>query len=121
MSRRRLRLGRLGERLAAEELASRGYTILASNWRCPAGEIDIVAQDSDCLVVVEVRARQGETYGTPEESVTPAKQARLVELGQTYVQERGWDGPWRIDVVAVQFSRNGRLERLTVIENAVEG
>ncbi|MDH7486116.1 MAG: YraN family protein [Anaerolineae bacterium] len=121
MSSRRQRLGQVGERLAAEALAARGYAILARNWRCPAGEIDIVARDGDTLVMVEVRTRRGEAFGTPEESVTPAKQARLVELGQTYVQERGWDGPWRIDVVAVQFSPAGRLERLTVIPNAVEG
>jgi len=121
MTRRRKQLGQLGEQLAAAALAARGYTIVARNWRCPAGEIDIVAQDGDCLVMVEVRTRRGETYGTPEESVTPAKQAKLIELGQTYVQEHGWDGPWRIDVVAVQLSCAGRLERLTVIENAVEG
>ncbi len=121
MTRRRQRLGRLGERLTVEALAARGYTIVARNWRCPAGEIDIVAQHGDTLVVVEVRTRRGQAYGTPEESVTPAKQAKLVELGQTYVQEHDWDGPWRIDVVAVQFSRSGHLERLTIIENAVQG
>lgn len=121
MTHRRQRLGRLGERLAAETLAARGYTIVARNWRCPTGEIDIVAQEGDSLVVVEVRTRSGDAYGTPEESVTPAKQAKLVELGQTYVQEHGWDGPWRIDVVALQFNRSGRLQRLTVIESAVEG
>ena len=121
MTGRRQRLGQVGERLAAEALTARGCAIVARNWRCPAGEIDLVAQDGDTLVVVEVRTRRGEAYGTPEESVTPAKQAKLVELGQTYVQEQGWEGPWRIDVVAVQFSRSGRLERLTVIENAVEG
>ena len=121
MTSKRQRLGRLGERLAAEALTARGYTIVARNWRCQAGEIDLVARDGDCLVVVEVRTRRGEAYGTPEESVTPAKQAKLVELGQTYVQEQGWDGPWRIDVVAVQFSHSGRLQRVTVIKNAVEG
>lgn len=121
MTNRRQQLGRLGEKMAAQALAAAGRTIVARNWRCTAGEIDIVAQDGDTLVVVEVRTRRGDAYGTPEESMTPPKQAKLVELGQTYVQETDWAGPWRIDVVAVQLNRRGRLERLEVIENAVEG
>jgi putative endonuclease len=118
---RRQQLGRQGEQMAAQALAAAGATILARNWRCPAGEIDLVARDGDTLVVVEVRTRRGEAYGTPEESLTASKQAKLVELGQTYVQETDWAGPWRIDLVAVQFSSAGSLERIEVIKDAVEG
>ena len=121
MTSRRQKLGRRGEQLAAQALAARGITIVARNWRCAAGEIDIVARDGDTLVVVEVRTRRGEAYGTPEESMIPRKRAKLVELGETYVQETDWDGPWRIDVVAVQLNRHGQVERLEVIEDAVEG
>jgi len=117
----RQRLGQLGERLAERALTAQSYTIIEHNWRCPAGEIDIVARDGEDLVVVEVRTRRGIAYGTPEESLTALKQAKLVELGQTYVQEVEWDGPWRIDVVAVQMGRQGQLERLTLIRDAVSG
>jgi putative endonuclease len=117
----RKRLGQRGEELAAAQLEKRGYVVRERNWRCPAGEIDIVAQDGDCLVFVEVRTRRGREYGTPEESVTPAKQAKLVELAQTYLQEFDWDGDWRIDVVAVEMTSGGKLLRVELIKNAVWG
>ena len=121
MTSRRQELGRRGEQMAARAVAAAGATILARNWRCAAGEIDILARDGDTLVVVEVRTRWGTAYGTPEESLTAPKQAKLVELGQAYVQEIDWGGPWRIDLVAVQFNSAGGLERLEVIRDAVEG
>ncbi len=115
----RKKLGQRGEELAAAYLEKRGYIVRERNWRCPAGEIDIVAEDGDCLVFVEVRTRRGREYGTPEESVTPAKQAKLVEVAQTYLQEHSWDGDWRIDVVAVEMTSGGKLLRVELIKNAV--
>jgi putative endonuclease len=114
-------LGRTGESLAAEELTRRGLTIVARNWRCAVGEIDLVARDGACLAIVEVRTRRGRGYGTPEESITSAKRARLIALAQTYVAETDWRGPWRIDVVAVEMDGAGRLLRITHLPNAVEG
>jgi putative endonuclease len=115
----RKKLGQRGEDLAAALMEERGYVVRERNWRCSAGEIDIVAEDSDCLVFVEVRTRRGREYGTPEESVTPAKQAKLVEVAQTYLQEHSWDSDWRIDVVAVEMTSGGKLLRVELIENAV--
>ena len=115
-------LGQRGEALAAAHLLDRGYTIVARNWRCPAGEIDIVARDGDCLVLVEVRTRRGGAYGTPEESITPRKQAKMVEVAQTYIQLEGQeDAAWRIDVVAIEIGPRGEIARLNHICNAVEG
>ena len=114
-------LGRHGEDLAARHLAAQGYEILERNWRCPAGELDLVARDGDCLAFVEVRTRRGPEMGSPEESVTLAKQARLVILAETYLQAHDWPGPWRIDVVAVEMDARGRLQRLDHYENAVTG
>jgi putative endonuclease len=117
----RQRLGQRGEGLAAAYLEKRGYVVRERNWRCLAGEMDIVAEDGDCLVFVEVRTRRGRKYGSPEESVTRAKQAKLVEVAQTYLQEHGWDGDWRIDVVAVEMTSRGKLLRVDLIKNAVWG
>ena len=114
-------LGRRGEELAAQRLTSLGYEIVARNWRCEYGELDLVAKDGDCLALVEVRTRRGRTLGTPEESITPAKQARLIELAEAYVQACDWIGDWRIDVVAVEMDRRGRLLRVDHYENAVTG
>ncbi len=112
-------LGRLGEALAAQALAARGYVIRERNWRCPAGEVDIVAEDGTVLVFVEVKTRRGRDYGSPEEAITPAKQAKLIELAATYVQQSDWRGDWRIDVAAVELTPDGRLLRLEIIQNAV--
>jgi putative endonuclease len=122
MKRTRKELGQQGESLAASYLAEQGYEILERNWRCARGEIDIIAAKGEWLVFVEVRTRTGHAYGPPEESITPAKQARLLELAQTYLQQVGWpDRKWRVDVIALVLGRHGRLERLNHIESAVEG
>jgi putative endonuclease len=115
---RRKQTGRQGEEIAADYLTDRGYKILQRNWCCSTGELDIVAEDSDTLVFVEVRTRRGERFGTAEESITSTKQARLVELAQTYLQEvTPPHQSWRIDVVAVQLGPG--LPRVNHIENAV--
>jgi len=115
----RKKLGQRGEGLATAYLEQRDYAVRERNWRCPAGEVDIVAEDGGCLVFVEVRTRRGAEFGTPEESVTPAKQAKLVEVAQTYLQEHSWEGDWRIDVVAVEMTSGGKLLRVELIKNAV--
>ncbi len=121
MSGARRGLGRTGEALAAAELTRRGLVLRERNWRCQSGEIDLIAQDGACLVFVEVRTRRGRGYGTPEESVTPRKQRQLVKLAQMYVAEVDWEGPWRIDVVAVELDSAGRLLRITHLPSAIEG
>lgn len=113
-------LGKLGEDLASRYLKQRGYQILTRNLRSPLGEIDIVAYDGDCLALVEVRARRGHSHGTPEESITPAKQKKLRRLAEEYVQSL--DIPphnYRVDVVAVEFSPAGELLRLDLIRDAL--
>ncbi len=114
-------LGRRGEELAAQELLAKGYRLLARNWRCRIGELDLVATDGDCLVCVEVRTRRGRALGSPEESINWAKQSKLIMLAEAYVQGHGWHGDWRIDVVAVEMDPAGRLLRIDHYENAVAG
>lgn len=88
MSDGRKTTGSQGEAQAAEYLLGLGYTILQTNWRCRRGELDIIAQDGATLVFVEVRTRSSARLGSPEESVTVAKQRRLAELAQIYLQFR---------------------------------
>ena len=104
---------------AAEYLRGLGYELVEQNWRCAAGELDLIAWEGGCLAFVEVRTRRGRRYGLPEESITSAKQAKLIELGQTYLQEHPeLDCDWRIDVVAVELRDNGP-PRINLIRNAV--
>jgi putative endonuclease len=118
----RKRLGEAGEEIAARELIRRGYTIHERNWRCPEGELDLVAEQGQSLVFVEVRTRRGKHFGTPEESITPAKRVHLISAAQAYLQAHPLENrDWRIDVVAVEMSSRGELIRVDVIENAIEG
>ena len=114
-------LGRHGEELATRHLLAQGYELVTRNWRCEAGELDLVVKDGDTLAFVEVRTRRGQAFGTPEDSITPRKQARLITLADAYVQAADWSGSWRIDVIAIEMDQRGRLIRMAHYENAVTG
>ena len=112
--------GILGEKLARDFLKKKGYHITETNYRCPEGEIDIVAKHGDYLVFIEVRTKTSREFGTPEESITPAKKERM-KATAAYYQQTHHDLPpqWRIDVVAVELNQKGKLSRIELIENAV--
>ncbi|MBF6226807.1 YraN family protein [Nocardia abscessus] len=95
-------LGAHGEELAADFLRAAGMEIVARNWRCRYGELDLIARDGDVTAFVEVKTRSGLGYGTPAESVTFAKRQRIRRLALLWLAEQ--DGPWRrirFDVVSV--------------------
>jgi len=101
-------LGRYGEDVATRHLVESGMVVLARNWRCPHGEIDVVARDGGTLVVCEVKTRRGLDYGTPLEAVTARKMVRLRQLAGEWLDEAGLDPPdVRIDVVSVLVRAQG--------------
>lgn len=114
MSQSRQELGRWGEAHAAEYLVDQGYTIVARNERTPYGEIDLVAQkvsgptaesreSQELLVFVEVKTRTSQSFGYPEEAVTPRKQINLISAAQHYLQEHpDLNLDWRIDVISIE-------------------
>jgi putative endonuclease len=92
-----------------------GYRILARNWRCQVGEVDVVALRDRAYHFFEVRTRRGREFGTPEESLTPAKRQRMVDVALTYLAEHELhDVDWRLGLVAVEMDRTGRLLRVEV-------
>ncbi len=97
-------LGQRGEHLAADHLRRRGYVILATNWRCPQGEIDIIAQQDKTLVLVEVRTRRSGLEDAFA-SISPRKRMILERAAYLYLAEQNLDADtdWRIDVIAVTF------------------
>lgn len=120
MANRRIKLGRRGEELAVRELTGRGYDVIERNWHCQAGEVDIVARQGEAWVFVEVRTRRGDAFGTPEESVTAAKQTRMVKVAQHYLVEHDLGNvDWRLDLVAVEIDRAGRPTRVDILENII--
>ena len=105
-------VGRYGEDVAVRHLTENGLEVLARNWRCDLGEIDVVARDGSTMVVCEVKTRRGLDYGTPLEAVTARKMARLRRLAARWLAEwvaESWEHPpeIRIDVVSVLVRRQG--------------
>ena len=113
-------IGILGEKLAKDFLERKGYHIIETNYRSPEGEIDIIARHGDFLVFVEVRTKSSLKFGSPEESITPAKMQRIRTAATYYHQAHSHLPPlWRIDVVAIELSPNKKPSRIELIENAV--
>ena len=96
-------LGRWGEDLAVRHLELAGYEVLARNWRCRQGELDIVARRAHEIVFVEVKARNGIGYGEPAEAVTPQKAQRIHRLAARWLVECRPPGrhDLRFDVIAI--------------------
>ena len=100
-----LRLGRRGERLAARLLRELGLDVLMRNYRCAAGEIDIVARDGEVLCFVEVKTRRHALRSRPGEAVGRAKRARLIRSARRYLREAGHpDVVYRFDIVEILIS-----------------
>ncbi len=103
-------------------LRRRGLTIVASDWRCRLGQVDIVATDGETLVIVEVKARRGVSFGLPVEAVDARKRRKLRLLAQTYAAAAGRaDAALRIDVVGLLLDGRLRVVDATHLENAVSG
>ncbi|MBP93720.1 MAG: endonuclease [Flavobacteriaceae bacterium] len=109
-------LGDLGEQLAAEYLQAKGYAILERNYRFQKAEIDIIARHNNQLICVEVKTRNSDFFGDPQEFVTPGKVKLLVKAMDAYVTENDIDLESRFDIIAVL--KNKTTETITHYENA---
>lgn len=95
-------LGRYGEDLAVQHLQRQGMTVVARNWRCALGEIDVIARDGSRLVVCEVKTRRSVAYGSPLEAVGPRKVRRLRQLAMRWLDEQQIHVPdIRFDVIGI--------------------
>jgi putative endonuclease len=109
----RAEIGALGEQLAVEHLLSLGLRVLARNWRCRYGELDVIAADDTARVVVfvEVKTRTSDEFGGVVQAVTPNKVRRLRRLAGLWLAAQ--NGSWsqvRIDVVGVRIGRQSTPE-----------
>ena len=119
MEHSRVNVAKAGESLAVGHLKGRGYKILAQNYRAVRGEIDLVAQDGDCIVFVEVKTRRSLKFGTPQAAVTIQKQRQISKVALVYLQTKNLlNAPCRFDVIAVHLSPQLELLKLEQIENA---
>jgi putative endonuclease len=105
--RRPLELGRAGEKAAADLLRSRGYHVVGAGFLARRGEIDLVCMHGDTLVVVEVKTRTGDAFGTPLEAVGSHKRRALMSAAAEYRALAEWRGPVRYAVVGVTVAQDG--------------
>ena len=112
-------LGDEGELLAVRHLKRLGYRILVRNYRCPLGEIDIIARHGGVLVFVEVKSRGAGDSVSPKQALTPAKQHKLSQVAWYYLQKHKLtEANSRFDVVAIRGMPD--VPELEVIENAFD-
>lgn len=112
-------LGNRGEEAVARELRRKGYTLLASQWRCRFGELDLVAREpGGILCFVEVKLRSGQEIGLPREFVDSRKQRRLRAAAELYMSVQEIEEPARFDVAEVYTDAGHRITQITYLENA---
>ncbi|KGK90611.1 hypothetical protein DP73_07840 [Desulfosporosinus sp. HMP52] len=98
-------LGKSGEEFASRFVTESGLRIIARNYRCPKGEMDIIARDGEVLVFIEVRTRRSSFRGWGEESITPRKVQRIQTVASYYLLQQGYPN-WpsiRFDVIAIRW------------------
>ena len=113
--------GKTGERIAAAYLEAKGYVIVARNWRAPEtrNEIDLIAEDGDCLVFVEVKAARTSHFGTPIGWITPRKRAAIARAAAAYMAaRRPRHREFRFDAITIGPSGHGRKRALTHVAAA---
>jgi putative endonuclease len=103
----RVELGRAGERAAADLLRKRGYEVVGSGFQARRGELDLVCRRGKELVVVEVKTRTDDSFGTPLEAVGPRKRRALMSAAAEYRALAGWRGPIRFAVVGLTLKPDG--------------
>ncbi len=108
----RANLGRRGEKLARKFLEKLGYRTVVRNYRCPAGELDLISLDDRSIVFVEVKTRRSEEAADVERAVNPAKQRQLMRVARYYLASTPTARryPCRFDVVGIVCSDDGNTE-----------
>jgi putative endonuclease len=102
------RAGEAGESLACEFLRRLGYEIVARNFRCRSGEVDVVAKQGGTTVFVEVKDRASASHGEGHEAVTFGKRRRIIRAAKLFAASRGlFDSPLRFDVISIDRSGSG--------------
>ena len=112
-----IELGKWGEELAVAYLRDKGYAILERDWHSAHRDIDIIAQDQDCLVFIEVKARQNRMFAEPESAVNYHKLKNLRLAINHYIKYRKVDNPWRFDVITVVGMLGGTKPEIQHIQD----
>jgi putative endonuclease len=101
--------GFAAEQLAETFLIKQGLKLVAKNYHCRFGEIDLIMKDGNCLVFVEVRLRSNAAFGSAASSITAKKQQKLIATAQHYLQQHG-EQQCRFDALLMQKVSNENIE-----------
>jgi putative endonuclease len=119
VTKERLDLGKWGEDMALKKVKKLGYRCLARNYRCPLGEVDLIARDGDSLVFIEIKTRRGRSLEYAKEAVNQRKRRQLSKVALNYMKSNGFtDVRARFDVVVINLNRE--QQEIEVIRNAFE-
>ena len=105
-------IGRKGESIAAEYLIGKGYTIIEKNYVYRRREIDIIAKIKNTLVFIEVKTRQSNSFGYPEESVNNQKIQHILDCADHYIYQMQWKGNIRFDIISILFKPDFSIEHI---------
>jgi len=115
----RLELGRYGEDLAYKRIKRLGYKKIIRNYRCPLGEVDLIANDGDTLVFIEIKTRRGKPTGYAKEAVNARKQRQLSKVALSYMKSNNCsDAKARFDVIAISIKED--KPEIEVVKNAFD-
>jgi len=119
LTKERLELGRFGEELAYKKIKRLGYKKIIRNYRCPQGEVDLIANDGDTLVFIEIKTRRDKSVGYAKEAVNARKRRQLSKVALFYMKSNNcFETKARFDVIAV--SLKGGKPLIEVIRNAFD-
>ena len=112
-----LQMGIWGEELAAAYLREKGYVILERDWHSTHRDIDIIAQDGDCIVFVEVKTRRNRDFADPLQAINYEKRRNLQLAINHYIHYRRFDNPWRFDIITVVGNMGATMPEINHIED----
>jgi putative endonuclease len=119
LTKERRDLGKFGEDLALKKIKSLGYKKIVRNYRCPLGEVDLIAKDGDCLVFIEIKTRKGDAIGYAKEAVDARKRRQISKVALAYMKSHGADDvKARFDVIAISLHRGS--PQIEVVKDAFE-
>ena len=119
MTKERIDLGKIGEDLALRKVKRLGYKVVAKNYRCPLGEIDLIAKDRGCLVFIEIKTRKGKSVGYAKEAVDGRKRRQISKVALAFMKSNDcMDVKARFDVIAINIM--GDQKEIEIITNAFD-
>ncbi len=104
-----IKVGKEGEKLAADYLLGKGFEVIEKNYRYRRFEIDIIAKKESTIVFVEVKTRSGNYFGEPEETVAEKQAAQIIEAAENYIFENDWNGEIRFDIISILKRKENKI------------